>query len=72
MFSRFEWLVASRYLRARREQGFVSVIVVFSFLGITLGGGLTWMWIGSTIYVALLASILVARFRSGAWKRIRI
>ncbi|MFP6578445.1 MAG: MATE family efflux transporter [Myxococcota bacterium] len=42
------------------------------FLGITLGGGLTWMWIGSTIYVALLASILVARFRSGAWKRIRI
>jgi lipoprotein-releasing system permease protein len=37
MFSRFEWLVASRYLRARREQGFVSVIVVFSFLGITLG-----------------------------------
>jgi len=37
MFSRFEWLVASRYLRARREQGFVSVIAVFSFLGITLG-----------------------------------
>ena len=37
MFSAFEWLVAMRYLRARRQEGFVSVIAVFSFLGITLG-----------------------------------
>ncbi len=37
MFSAFEWLVATRYLRARRQEGFVSVIAVFSFLGITLG-----------------------------------
>ena len=37
MFSAFERLVASRYLRARREEGFVSVIAVFSFLGIMLG-----------------------------------
>jgi lipoprotein-releasing system permease protein len=36
-FSRFEWMVALRYLRARREQGFVSVIAGFSFLGIALG-----------------------------------
>ena len=36
-FSPFEWMVALRYLRARREQGFVSVIAGFSFLGIALG-----------------------------------
>jgi len=37
IFSAFERMVASRYLRARREEGFVSVIAVFSFLGIMLG-----------------------------------
>jgi lipoprotein-releasing system permease protein len=37
MFSAFEWMVATRYLRARRQEGFVSVIAIFSFLGITLG-----------------------------------
>ena len=36
-FSRFEWLVALRYLRARRAKSFVSVIAGFSFLGILLG-----------------------------------
>ena len=36
-FSAFEWLVALRYLRARRADGFVSVIAGFSFLGIMLG-----------------------------------
>lgn len=37
IFNAFERMVASRYLRARREEGFVSVIAVFSFLGIMLG-----------------------------------
>ena len=36
-FSRFEWMIALRYLRARRAQGFVSVIAGFSFAGIMLG-----------------------------------
>jgi len=36
-FAPFEWVVALRYLRARRADGFVSVIAVFSFLGIMLG-----------------------------------
>ena len=36
-FSPFEWLIALRYLRARRAQGFVSVIAGFSFVGIMLG-----------------------------------
>jgi lipoprotein-releasing system permease protein len=37
VFSRFEWIVAWRYLRARRRDGFISVIAGFSFLGIMLG-----------------------------------
>lgn len=39
IFSAFERLVAFRYLRARREEGFVSVIAGFSLLGIALGVG---------------------------------
>ena len=41
-------------------------------LGITLGGGLTGAWIGSMVYIAILSSILVGRFRSGRWKLIQI
>ncbi len=36
-FSAFEWMLATRYLRARRAQGFISVIAGFSFAGIMLG-----------------------------------
>jgi len=36
-FSPFEWMLALRYLRARRKTGFVSVITGFSLLGIMLG-----------------------------------
>ncbi|HKX09046.1 MAG TPA: lipoprotein-releasing ABC transporter permease subunit [Stellaceae bacterium] len=37
IFGGFERMVAFRYLRARRQEGFVSVIAVFSLLGIGLG-----------------------------------
>ncbi len=37
MFSAFERLVAFRYLRAKRQEGFISIIAWFSLLGITLG-----------------------------------
>ena len=37
MFSAFERMVAMRYLRARRREGFISVIAGFSLLGIGLG-----------------------------------
>ncbi len=37
IFAPFEWTIATRYLRARRSSGFVSVIAGFSFLGIMLG-----------------------------------
>ena len=33
-FAPFEWMLAGRYLRARRREGFISVISLFSFLGI--------------------------------------
>src|SRR3569623_1885060 len=36
-FAAFEWLISARYLRARRKEGFISVIAGFSFLGIMLG-----------------------------------
>lgn len=36
-FAGFEWKIAMRYLRARRKEGIVSVISLFSFLGIMLG-----------------------------------
>ncbi|GGD14334.1 lipoprotein-releasing ABC transporter permease subunit [Pyruvatibacter mobilis] len=36
-FSAFEWFLAGRYLRARRKEGFISVIAFISFIGIMLG-----------------------------------
>jgi len=36
-FAAFEWMIALRYLRARRKEGFVSVISGFSLVGIALG-----------------------------------
>lgn len=37
IFSKFERLVARRYLRAKRKEGFISVITGFAFTGIALG-----------------------------------
>ncbi|MBR2299842.1 MAG: lipoprotein-releasing ABC transporter permease subunit [Alphaproteobacteria bacterium] len=37
IFSKFERMVAGRYLRAKRKEGFVSVITGFAFTGIALG-----------------------------------
>jgi lipoprotein-releasing system permease protein len=39
MFGPVERLIAGRYLRPRREEGFISVIAAFSLLGIALGVG---------------------------------
>src|SRR4029079_8027962 len=36
-FSPYEWMLALRYLKARRNEGFISVLALFSFLGILLG-----------------------------------
>lgn len=40
--------------------------------GILMGGGLAWAWFGGVVYVAVLAAMLMYRFRSGAWKTIEI
>ena len=37
IFSRFERMIALRYLRARKSEGFISVSALFSLLGISLG-----------------------------------
>jgi lipoprotein-releasing system permease protein len=37
IFAPFEWMIALRYLRARRTESFVSVISGFSLVGIALG-----------------------------------
>ena len=36
-FSPFEWMLALRYLRPRRKEAVISIIAIFSFLGIMLG-----------------------------------
>ncbi len=37
MFSRFEWMMAFRYLGARRQEGFISVVAWLSVIGIMIG-----------------------------------
>ncbi len=41
-------------------------------LGVHLGGGLFWAWIGGSVYIVALAGVLRWRFRSGAWQSIEI
>ena len=36
-FAPFEWMIAARYLRAKRKERFVSVISVISLIGVALG-----------------------------------
>jgi len=37
MFSKLELLIAWRYLRSRRKEGFISITAIFSFIGIMIG-----------------------------------
>lgn len=37
MFSKLEFLIAFRYLKSKRKEGFISVIAIFSFIGIMIG-----------------------------------
>ena len=36
-FSRFEWIIAGRYLRARRKEAFISVIASLTMIGLAIG-----------------------------------
>jgi len=60
MFGPFERAVASRYLRARKGERFVSVIAIFSLIGIALGVAtlIIVMSVMSGFRAELLASIL--------------
>ena len=48
-FAPFEWLLSGRYLRARRKEGFISVIAGFSFLGIMVLGRLNYKFGGPIV-----------------------
>ncbi len=49
------------------------VFVPFAWvIGFVLDYGLTGAWFGGMIYVAVLAAVLIYRFRSGAWREVRI
>ncbi|MDA0902370.1 MAG: ABC transporter permease, partial [Proteobacteria bacterium] len=37
IFSKLEFLIAYRYLKAKRKEGFISVTAIFSFIGIMIG-----------------------------------
>ncbi len=37
MFTKLELLIAMRYLKSKRKEGFISVIAIFSFIGIVIG-----------------------------------
>src|SRR5258706_2713373 len=37
VFAPFEWMIAVRYLRAKRRESFISVISLFSLIGIAFG-----------------------------------
>ena len=60
IFNSFERMVAMRYLHARRQEGFVSVIAGFSLLGIALGVGtlIVVMSVMNGFHVELLNEIL--------------
>tara|TARA_B100000927_G_scaffold291236_1_gene292500 strand:- start:10874 stop:12145 length:1272 start_codon:yes stop_codon:yes gene_type:complete len=36
-FASFEWMIAFRYLRSKKKEGFISIISLFSLVGIMLG-----------------------------------
>jgi MATE family multidrug resistance protein len=52
--------------------GWFFFVPVAWWMGVVMGGGLTGAWLGGAIYVVLLSSLLIWRFRSGVWKRIVI
>ncbi|MBC8037353.1 MAG: lipoprotein-releasing ABC transporter permease subunit [Rhizobiales bacterium] len=70
-FASFEWMLAMRYLRARRKEGFISVISLFSFLGILLGVAtlIVVMAVFNGFRVELLDKILGFRGHAGVYSR---
>ena len=42
------------------------------YVGVVLGYGLTGAWAASLVHIMMLSLILVLRFRSNQWQKIRI
>lgn len=59
IFSKFERLMAGRYLRAKRKEGFISVITGFAFTGIALG-----------VATLIIVMSVMNGFRHELWGRI--
>ena len=64
-FAAFEWLIAWRYLRARRKEGGISVIAWYALVGVMLGvatlivAPVIALWPGLFAEVYLLAMTVV-------------
>jgi len=48
---------------------FIPLAYVF---GVVLDGGMVGAWLSLPVYLILYASIMVWRFKRGAWKRVRV
>ncbi len=57
---------------ARGSLAWFIMLPLSYILAFPLNGGLTGAWCGGLVSMAVLAALLVWRFRSGAWQRIRI
>jgi lipoprotein-releasing system permease protein len=55
----FEWMMALRYLKPRRREGFISVIAIFSLLGIAIG-----------VWALIVVMSVMNGFRDELWSRI--
>ncbi len=51
---------------------FTCLVPLAWVLGIVLGWGLVGIWLAASIYVVVLAAIMVWKFRSGDWKNIAV
>ena len=68
-FAPFEWMLSMRYLRARRREGFISVIAKFSFLGINRAGATTSeVLITDILGQEWLADFEMERQENGDWR----
>ena len=70
IFGPFERMVAGRYLRARRREGFISIIAWFSLLGIALGVGtlIVVMSVMNGYRAEFMAQILGITLKAGCTK----